>query len=549
MKKILLTSLCIASVLLSRSQNNDQIYPTGAKAKTEEQQKFFNRNIKTANFLNKHKSTNVDKVSFIDNSKLKFFPPIFRQNGASCAQAAGVGYVYTYEVNRMLDRDASMAQNRFSYMYTWNYLNNGKGIGSNEIDGWNIIRDNGAVVESDWDTDSYTEWPNGYGIYEKAFKYTIDECTKIVRDRNDYKKAIRELKQFLIDHGDGSKFGGILTISAYSHDLSGRTKYNGPSNTGYTCIVPKFPQSGAHAMTLVGFDDSIEWDSDENGEISEDERGAFIVVNSWGAKWGDRGRFYMPYILLSKTALFGGPFSEYLIVKPKIKEPKLYFKVKMQYSSRNDISFELGVSKDENATKPEKVFRTWAMMHSGGDLPIRGKLPEAMFPDLEFALNADPLIEYIGDADNPRFYLKIVTAERGEAGDGELISFSVVDNRNKSNSMQLNYIDNYIPVGVENDLSLNLREVEYEFNKQDIDFSLKMNDNGKYSFYINAKTESEIILDIVDASGNILKNIYKGKAELGFDKFDINTDGLKPNVYSIRILTHNQMTFRKIRID
>ena len=37
---------------------------------------------------------------------------------------------------------------------------------------------------------------------------------------------------------------------------------------------------GGHAVMCVGYDD---------------ERGVFIVRNSWGTGWGDGGYFYMPY--------------------------------------------------------------------------------------------------------------------------------------------------------------------------------------------------------------------------------------------------------------
>jgi len=39
--------------------------------------------------------------SVVDNSLLPFFRPIFRQELSSCAQASGVGYGYTYEINRI----------------------------------------------------------------------------------------------------------------------------------------------------------------------------------------------------------------------------------------------------------------------------------------------------------------------------------------------------------------------------------------------------------------------------------------------------------------
>ena len=42
----------------------------------------------------------------VDNSTLKYFPPVFSQLGNSCSQASGVRYVYTYELNRLLDRAA-----------------------------------------------------------------------------------------------------------------------------------------------------------------------------------------------------------------------------------------------------------------------------------------------------------------------------------------------------------------------------------------------------------------------------------------------------------
>lgn len=45
---------------------------------------------------------------------------------------------------------------------------------------------------------------------------------------------------------------------------------------------------GGHAMLCVGYDDS---------------RKVFIVRNSWGNKWGDKGYCYMPYDYLTNTSL------------------------------------------------------------------------------------------------------------------------------------------------------------------------------------------------------------------------------------------------------
>jgi C1A family cysteine protease len=45
---------------------------------------------------------------------------------------------------------------------------------------------------------------------------------------------------------------------------------------------------GGHAVMAVGYDDSKKW---------------FIVRNSWGEDWGDKGYFYIPYDYLTNKNL------------------------------------------------------------------------------------------------------------------------------------------------------------------------------------------------------------------------------------------------------
>ena len=72
-------------------------------------------------------SIQISKISHIDNSKLKYFPSIFNQQGNSCSQASGIRYIFSYEMNRVRDTDAKLNQNVYSYHYTWNFLNKGTG--------------------------------------------------------------------------------------------------------------------------------------------------------------------------------------------------------------------------------------------------------------------------------------------------------------------------------------------------------------------------------------------------------------------------------------
>ena len=50
--------------------------------------------------------------SHLDNSLSDYFPSIVSQYGGSCAQAAGIHYLFTFEMNRTLDRKVEVGGKR-----------------------------------------------------------------------------------------------------------------------------------------------------------------------------------------------------------------------------------------------------------------------------------------------------------------------------------------------------------------------------------------------------------------------------------------------------
>lgn len=48
--------------------------------------------------------------------------------------------------------------------------------------------------------------------------------------------------------------------------------------------------TGGHAVLIAGYDDGAEWD-----DMGRTRKGAFIVRNSWGRSWGDKGYAFLPY--------------------------------------------------------------------------------------------------------------------------------------------------------------------------------------------------------------------------------------------------------------
>lgn len=370
----------------------------------------------------------------VDNSTSRYFPAVFNQLGNSCSQASGTRYAFTYEVNRMLDRDAKASnENVFSYHFTWNFLNNGIDEGSHPELGYDMIKVGGAATLADMPDESAsvsaTTWLTGYDKYLKSMSYRVKKYEKFSLKTED---GIRRLKQYLYNRGVEGSAGGVVTFSCKSSNWKEQT-YRGTSVTGLEDIIVKIGTEGAHALTIVGYDDKVEYDLNNDGVITDDERGAFIIVNSWGTWWGSKGRCYYPYKLYLTPASEGG-LAELdamaLMVEPEVHEPKVVFKVNLTYTSRDDLFFRLGVADGDDAPSPTVELYYPIMMNQGGDHPMRGDGTSEDFKTIEFAMNFTDKLGDFENYKNPKYFLKVRKIAKGkEAGEGRINSFSVIDYR------------------------------------------------------------------------------------------------------------------------
>lgn len=128
---------------------------------------------------------------------------------------------------------------------------------------------------------------------EVIWPYIIPRFTKRPSSQS-YKEALQHqaLMYRRIDNTQLNNLKACLTegfpfVFGFSVYSSFETKA-----VAQTGIVPMPQQNeqllGGHAVLCVGYDDSKE---------------QFIVRNSWGDKWGDKGYFYMPYAYLTDTNL------------------------------------------------------------------------------------------------------------------------------------------------------------------------------------------------------------------------------------------------------
>lgn len=377
------------------------------------------------------KSVRTVQPAYTDNSTKPWFPEIISQYGNSCAQASGIHYLYTYEVNRMLGRAADSDDNVFSYRHIWHFLNDGKNEGGFTSDGLELTKNGFAVTVADYgakeSTDWYYRWPSGYDKYLRALRYRTSSINTInLRTQS----GIETLCQYMTDKGDGLEGGGIAGFSL-SGDSWGVSHYEGPSATGYADIVNMTGTGGSHAMVLAGFDKEVEYDCNGNGIIEDDEKGAFILVNSWGSWWGSNGRAYIPWWYFMNEAENGGltdSEADALVIGTVTYEPSTVFCVTMDYSSRNDLRFELGVADGAGADKPDMRSSVYPriLCNQGGDLPLTGYSGGGSF---QTVFDYTPKAVIADTMKAPCYFLTAIQTAYGSVGTGSIREIEIRDCR------------------------------------------------------------------------------------------------------------------------
>ena len=370
---------------------------------------------------------------FVDNSLSPFFPDIVYQYGGSCAQASGIHYLFTYEMNRTLERAVQgKAANTFSYRWIWNLLNEGKDQGGITSDGIEITMTAGCMTVADFGDESAYDfrWPTGYEKYHRAMAYKTKSASTVNLRSVD---GINTLMNYMYDKQDGHTGGGIASFSI-SSDNWGYEEYNGPSLTNYKTIINLKGKGGAHAMTLVGYDLSVEYDCDGDGMISDDERGAFILVNSWGTWWGTDGRAYIPFCYFSHAGqdyAMDSWDAQALCIETEYKKPVIGLRLKLSYSSRNDLNIRFGAADGYQATKSDKgaMLNYPIMRAQGGDHNMQGTMFSSG-QSIEMGFDLSDLKDATDRMKAPCWLIILSKTVTGKSGTGHLVDATVYDYAN-----------------------------------------------------------------------------------------------------------------------
>lgn len=141
--------------------------------------------------------------------------------------------------------------------------------GAQIADGMKVLLSMGVALESDdpYDINTFTTAPTDTAI-QNALNYRVTSTEKL--------STTKQVKLALAS-GLPVVIGMEVFESFESHAIA---------NTGKMPMPKKGEQNlGGHCVTIVGYDDLQK---------------VFIVRNSWGEGWGDKGYFYMPYAYATK---------------------------------------------------------------------------------------------------------------------------------------------------------------------------------------------------------------------------------------------------------
>ena len=456
MKKILLLALCLVSALFATAQIEDYTLPDGKVIKVDRSvfpDFKYDETPKPqpAEYVARRKARakqgKIKLPPYVYNGESKYFPPIFNQDGGSCGSAQSIGYMFTHEMCCYRDLDASIAENQYPTHFTWllayqNTTSEGitRALGVPNVPtygGRTYSRLFGAQTHDDPDYG----WMQGYDKwYSAMWNKTAQGITFAPTNTPE---GQRELKEWLYNHsGDETmQGGGIAGIGVASGGNWGSiptTDANKAAGVNGKKYVKSWGTTYDHAVTICGYDDRIEFDLDGDGnigEVAENEVGAWIIANSWGSGWENKGFIYCPYkycYAVGKNSLTWIPTAHTI---RKDYRPLRTIKLLMDYTHRSEISLSAGISEDLNATKPDVTIGFEHFLNHGNTLradpapevPMLGRWTDGMHHEpMEFGYDLTDMTAMV-DRTKPLKYFFIVKTKEGSIGSGHIYKASIIN--------------------------------------------------------------------------------------------------------------------------
>ena len=395
----------------------------------------------------------------VHNGLNRHFPPVFNQDGGSCGSASRICYMFSYELAAYRNLDGKDPHNYYPSHFVWLHTNSPGAQGKDDF-----VTKVGVPSAATYGGQTYSsffgyqeESNNDFGWMQGYDKWYEAMHNRMLRPSNfpvnvGTEEGREAVKNWLWNHNGDDSFqaGGICGIGVASggdwQEIPSTAANDAAGVTGMY-FVNKWGTSVDHALTIVGYDDRIEFDLDKDGIYGEreaDELGAWIIVNSWGG-WCNGGFIYCPYA--HGVPAFNGDGS----IPNNFWTPEVYkvrkdyrplrtIKLEMDYSRRSEIALKAGISADLNATEPEKsvdfVHFTYAGDGNRGEsnpapeIPMLGRWADGKLhtEPMEFGYDLTDLSAEF-DMSQPLKYFFIVDTRSWAQGKGTIHGASIIDYR------------------------------------------------------------------------------------------------------------------------
>jgi|GEM_PF-114902 len=383
----------------------------------------------------------------VNNGEDKYFSPIFNQDGGSCGSAQNIAYMFGHEINAYRDLDGSLPENMYPTHFTWllTYQNSDKEVMACANGIPNIVTYGGRTYSRLFGAQTHDDndygWMQGYDKWFSAMWNRAESTFSFPATNTPEGRQM--LKEWLYNHcGDESYHsGGVagIGVAAYgTWEVIPSTKKNKEIGVAGMKYVGAWGDTYNHALTIVGYDDRIEFDLDGNGVAGEEDKeevGAWIIANSWGDGWENKGFIYCPYkycYAVGTDQMVWTPGSYYI---RKVYRPLRTIKLKMDYSRRSELLLSAGIAADLDATHPEQTINMEHFKYAGDskasvpapEVPMLGRWADGMhYEPMEFGYDLTDLTLTF-DRTKPLKYFFIVKTKNTAVGEGHIYDASIIN--------------------------------------------------------------------------------------------------------------------------
>lgn len=396
-----------------------------------------------------------------DNSDQPYFREWFGQIVSECGQYTGIAFSFTYEINYRRNLPAAIPENLYPTFYSYNFDNGGYGYqGVNYFQSFEIVRTNGQPNEADYGgttTGGPSRWLTGYENYFHGMFNKLENAYQI---KVGTPEGLLNLKHWLYDHMEGSEVGGLASF--YSSSPWNTTLLPDGTPEGGKLVITGFSGPAGHAMTITGWNDSIRFDVNNDGQYTNNldinsdgqvdmkdwEIGGLRFMNSYtfGNVYDDSTHCYMLYRTLAENVVNGGIWNNVVHIV-KVKEnykPLLAMKITINHNSRDKVKVLTGVSSNVEDEQPAYTLGFPIFNFQGASQYMQGGNFVEENKTIEFGLDITPLLGEINPNQPSKFFLQVIEKDPQNAGSGSIVNFSLMDYTN--GMTQIDYPQSNIPI-------------------------------------------------------------------------------------------------------